>query len=37
MFEQWRAYNQSIRDNFEDDDEDEYMMNHIDSLDDEPV
>ena len=43
MFEQWRAYNQSIRDNLEDDEEDEYMMNQLvymnqlDSSDDEPV
>ena len=41
--EQWRAYNQSIRDNLQDDDEEEYMMNqlvcmnHIDSSDDEHV
>ena len=43
MSEQWRVYNQSIRDNLEDDEEEEYMMNQLvymnqlDSLDDEPV
>jgi hypothetical protein len=43
MSEQWRAYNQSIRDNLEDDEEEEYMMNqlvymnHLDSSDDELV
>ena len=43
MSEQWRAYNQSIRDNLEVDEEEEYMMNqlmymnHLDSSDDELV
>ena len=43
MFQQWRANNQTIRDNLEDDDEEEYMMNqlvyknHIDSFDDEHI
>ena len=43
MSKQWRAYNQSIRDNLEDDEEEEYMMNQLvymnqlDSSDDEPV
>jgi hypothetical protein len=43
MLEQWRAYNQNIRDNLEDDEEEEYMTNHLvymnnlDSSDDEPV
>ena len=43
MSKQWRVYSQSIRDNLEDDEEEEYMMNqlvntnHIDSLDDEHV
>ena len=29
MSDQWRAYNQNIRDNLEDDEEEEYMMNQI--------
>ena len=29
MSEQWRAYNQSIRDNLEDEEEEEYMMNQV--------
>ena len=43
MSDQWRAYNQNIRENLEDDEEEEYMMNQIvyqnqlDSSDDEPV
>ena len=43
MSDQWRTYNQNIRDNLEDDKEEEYIMNQImyqnqlDSSDDEPV
>ena len=43
MSDQWRAYNHNIRENLEDDEEEEYMMNQIvyqnqlDSSDDEHV
>ena len=29
MFEQWRVYNQCIRDNLKDDEEEKYLMNQL--------